>query len=74
MEYSRSSTVGEIEILETFKGDVNEIAELSKSLASHKALMVKENKKSLADLINECPEKATIQSSNIELKTELKQN
>ncbi|MGE7984921.1 hypothetical protein [Lysinibacillus fusiformis] len=74
MEYSRSRKFGVVEIYETFEGDVNEIAELNKSLASHKAVTVKENKKSLVDRINECPETATIQASNIEFnqwKTEI---
>lgn len=72
MEYSRSSKVGAVELYETFEGSVDEIAELNKALASQKAPMVKENKKSLAELINECPETASIQGSNIELKTELR--
>lgn len=148
MEYSRSSKVGEVEIYETFEGDVNEIAELNDILATNKALTIKEPKtkpdfsdskhvkcigiksnksevnyhdfsfvdlrivfsanspgetdlalceivekataffrvtsdreyqfkmpgeeeKSLVEKINECPETATIQASNIELKTEL---
>ncbi|MGE8037836.1 hypothetical protein [Lysinibacillus sp. NPDC093692] len=41
MKYTRSRIVGEVVLFETFKGDVNEIAELSKALASHKALTVK---------------------------------
>ena len=71
MKYSRSSKVGVVELYETFEGSVDEIAELNKALASQKAPTVKENKKSLVDRINECPETATIQASNIELKTEL---
>lgn len=42
MEYSRSRIVGEVELFETFKGDVDEIEKLSKSFASHKALTVKD--------------------------------
>lgn len=42
MEYSRSSKVGAVEQYETFEGDANEIAELNKVLASHKALTFKE--------------------------------
>ena len=71
MKYSRSSKVGVVELYETFEGSVDEIAELNKALASQKAPTVKENKKSLVDRINECPETATIQASNIDLKTEL---
>ncbi|MEY9976580.1 hypothetical protein [Lysinibacillus sp. RC79] len=71
MEYTVSRTIGEVEIFETFKGDINEIAELNKALASHKALMVKENEKSLADKINEASETATIQASNIEIDDDL---
>ena len=41
MEYTRSSTVGEVEVFETFKGDVREIVELYKAFTSHKALTVK---------------------------------
>ncbi|MEE3805454.1 hypothetical protein V2H29_00660 [Lysinibacillus fusiformis] len=41
MEYTRSSTVGEVEVFETFRGDVKEIVELNKALASHKALTFK---------------------------------
>lgn len=41
MEYSRSSKVGAVEIYETFEGDVKEIAELNKALASHKAHTLK---------------------------------
>lgn len=41
MEYSRSSKVGAVELYETFEGSVNEIAELNKALASHKALTLK---------------------------------
>lgn len=70
MEYSKSSKVGAVELYETFEGSVDEIAELNKALASQKAPMVKE-KKSVAELINECPETATIQASNIDLRTEL---
>ncbi|MGE7839597.1 hypothetical protein ACQKNX_02280 [Lysinibacillus sp. NPDC093712] len=46
MEYSKSSKVGAVELYETFEGDVNEIAELTK------ALTVKEihNKHDFSDL------------------------
>lgn len=74
MEYSRSSKVGEVELFETFEGDVNEIAELNKALTSHKALMVKEKEKNLIERINECPETIKIQATNIEFnqwKTEI---
>jgi len=65
MEYSRSSKIGAVEIYETFEGDVNEIAELNKALTSHKALMVKENEKSIVEKINACPTTPTIQASII---------
>lgn len=42
VEYSRSSKVGAAELFETFEGDVNEIAELNKLLASHKVLTINE--------------------------------
>lgn len=44
VEYSRSSKVGaaELFLFETFEGDVNEIAELNKVLASHKVLTINE--------------------------------
>lgn len=68
MEYSRSRKVGAIELYETFEGNVNEIAELTK------ALTVKENEKSLVEQINQCLETPTIQALNIDFnqwKTEI---